>query len=102
MKVFISQKTNGRTPEEVSSERELVVDKIRKDYGESTIILNVFNKASPPNIKMNIPVWYLSESIKILSDADMIYFVNGSLSERGVLILKEIARIYGIMVVVEE
>lgn len=97
MKYFISQPMNGRTNEEIKAEREAIKNACFRD-DEDAVIINSFFENAPVDSK---PLWYLGESIKKLSEADIAYFANGWEKARGCKIEFECAKEYGITCICE-
>ena len=78
IKIFISQPMNGKTTEEIENERNYIIDKLRKN--ECVEIIDSFFKDKPYEAS---PLWYLGESIKLMSEADVVFFCNGWQTARG-------------------
>ena len=96
-KIFISQPMNGKTNEEIKNERNYIIDKLREN--ESVEIIDSFFKDAPHDTK---PLWYLGESIKLMSEADIVFFCNGWQTARGCQIEHDCALEYGIDTMYEE
>lgn len=88
-KVFISQPMRGRSEEEIKEEREYLIGQIKKEHGDVEII-DSFIKG---NDKKN-PLYAISESIKMMADADIICFAYGWENARGCMIEREVANMY--------
>lgn len=71
-KVFISQPMRGLTDEEIKLKRKEIINKIKRIINEEVEIIDSFIE-NTPNVK-TVPVYYLGESIKLLSEADIAYF----------------------------
>lgn len=99
-KLFISQPMRNKTDEEIKSERTVAIAKAKEKLGEDVEIIDSFIE-NEPNVKM-IPVWYLGESIKLLSEANAAYFAPGWQDTRGCLIEYSVATTYGIKVILSE
>ena len=81
MKVFISQPMKGLSNEQILSTREEAIKEIKERYREEEIeIIDSFFKDAPVDAK---PLWYLSDSLKLMSSADIVAFVDGYNSARG-------------------
>ena len=94
LKVFISQPMNGKSDTEIEKDRSRAIDDVTslaKDVGYDVEIIDSFIKSTPHEAN---PVWYLGESIKLMSNADVIYFVKGWENTRGCTIEKMIAETY--------
>ena len=96
-KIFISQPMNGKTTEEIENERNYIIDRLREN--ESVEIIDSFFKDKPYEAS---PLWYLGESIKLMSEADIVFFCNGWQTARGCQIEHDCALEYGIDTMYEE
>lgn len=94
MKVMISQPMNGKTEEQIRSERKAIIEKLNKMHIE--VIDTIFDINE--NIINNIPVFYLAKSIEAMADADAIYFMKDWQMARGCRIEREVAHDYGIKI----
>ena len=91
MKIFISSVMNGKTEDQIISERKEVIDLLKTVEGEEVEIIDSVLKAE------NKPsLWYLGESIKLMADADLVVFAPGWEKGRGCLIEHECAVKYNI------
>lgn len=94
MKLFISQPMNDKSDEEILNERNMVI--------------NLFRLLSPSNLEVELidsffkeaahdakPLWYVGESIKLLGEADVVYFCKDWHKYRGCIIEHECAVRYG-------
>lgn len=95
-KLFISQPMKGKTNEEILAEREKAVQRAREALHEDVEIIDSFFKDAPAEAK---PLWYLGESLKLLSTADVAYFASGWKNARGCKIEHICAEQYGINIV---
>lgn len=95
---FISQPMNGKTDEEIKANRRKCEAWLTKAFGSVTII-DSFITEDPPKDCKNIPVWYLGESIKQLSMADVLVLWGDWANARGCLIEREVAIKYGIPII---
>lgn len=96
-KIFISQPMNGKTTEEIENERNYIIERLREN--ESVEIIDSFFKDKPYEAS---PLWYLGESIKLMSEADVVFFCNGWQTARGCQIEHDCALEYGIDTMYEE
>ena len=96
-KIFISQPMNGKTTEEIENERNYIIDRLREN--ESVEIIDSFFKDKPYEAS---PLWYLGESIKLMSEADIVFFCNGWQTARGCQIEHDWGLEYGIDTMYEE
>lgn len=92
MKLFISQPMRGLTDEEILAVRENAKSFVERLFGEEVEVLESFFLGAPADAK---PLWYLGESIKLLSEADLVYFAKGWENNRGCRIEHMCAVEYG-------
>lgn len=93
MKLFISQPMKGKSDAEIKSERVYV----SKKFPDAEII-NSFFEGAPADIT---PLRYLGESIKLLGEADVVYFCEGWHDANGCTIEHECAVRYGKKIIYE-
>ena len=91
MKLFISQPMEDKTNEEIEAERAAVV-RLFNFPGLDLEVINSFFKDVPAQAA---PLWYLGESIKLLGEADVVYFCKGWQRYNGCTIEHECAVRYG-------
>ena len=96
MKAFISQPMNGKTNEEIKSERQKAVDSLKKKYGNDIEIIDSFFENAPHDAK---PLWFLGKALEMLSTADVVYFCKGWENARGCKIENLCALEYGLEVI---
>ena len=65
MKIFISQ------PMGIVSVRRQIIEKLTQKYGDDVVIINSCIKDAPVD---EPPLWYLGESLKRMSQADIVVF----------------------------
>lgn len=63
MKVFISQPMKDKTDEEIKTERNYLIDCVKKEYGDNVEVIDSYFEGAPHDAK---PLWFLGESIKNL------------------------------------
>lgn len=90
MKYFISQKMNGRSDEEILSERKTVMEAILKMNPDAEIIDSVLTLSGKP------PLWHLGRSLQLLAEADMCVFVDDATENRGCRMEWIACQLYGI------
>lgn len=95
-KLFISQPMKGKTNEEIKKEREGAIICAKELMGDEVEVIDSFFENAPAEAK---PLWYLGESLKLLSTADVAYFATGWKNARGCKIEHTCAVEYGIPVV---
>lgn len=92
-KLFISQPMNGKTNDEILSERSNAILSAKEAVGEEVEVIDSFFKDAPVEAK---PLWFLGKSLELLSTADIAYFAPGWANARGCKIEHECAIAYGI------
>lgn len=97
-KLFISHPMRGKTNEEILAERQRVVEAAEYMLEEKFEVIDSFFKDAPADAK---PLWYLGESLKLLSTADVAFFAKGWNEARGCRIEKMSAIEYGITAIEE-
>lgn len=95
-KLFISQPMKGRTDEEILAVRAEAVETVQRLLGEEVQVIDSFIKGAPAEAR---PLWYLGESLKLLSCADVAYFAKGWEGARGCRIEHDCAIAYGIVTI---
>ena len=96
-KLFVSQPMNGKSSDEILKERKYLIAKAEAHAGETLEVLDTFFEDAPADAK---PLWYLGESLKYLSEADMAIFAQDWIAARGCQIEHEAALRYGIATMV--
>lgn len=99
MKLFISQPMRGKTDAEIQAERAKAIDEClayATCTGEKIDIIDSIIDGAPDGAK---PLWYLGESLKLLSEADAAYFVLGWDENRGCKIEHMACSEYGIRII---
>lgn len=91
MKLFISQPMKGKSREEIKIERTSVINLFKESCDEVEVIDSFFENA-PAQAS---PLWYLGESIKLLGEADVVFFCKGWERYNGCTIEHECAVRYG-------
>lgn len=95
IKVFISQPMRNRTREEILIEREKLKIAIKDDILPNENI-EFINSVLDENDAKNKPLWCLGKSIQLLSEADVVFFIEGYEKARGCIIERICAQRYGI------
>ena len=95
MKVFISQKMGGKLSKEIEEARDRATKEIKAMYGEDIEIIDTFFKDSN-----GTPLELLGESIKLMSDADLVVFIYDWQEGRGCLVEHKVAELYGKKIIV--
>ena len=95
-KLFISQPMKGKTNEEILKEREAAISRAKELMRDEVEVIDSFFENAPTEAK---PLWYLGESLKLLSMADVAYFASGWKNARGCNIEHICAEQYGINIV---
>lgn len=95
-KLFISQPMRGKTDEEILAVRAQAKQTAERMMEEEVEVIDSFFKAAVvPSTVLSRPLWFLGESLKLLSGADVAYFAKGWEEARGCRIEHECAEEYG-------
>lgn len=92
-KLFISQPMKGKTNVEIKKEREEAIRCAKEMMSDEVEVIDSFFENAPAETK---PLWYLGESLKLLSTADVAFFATGWKNARGCKIEHTCAQQYGI------
>ena len=92
-KLFISQPMKGKTNVEIKKEREEAIRCAKEMMSDEVEVIDSFFENAPAEAK---PWWYLGESLKLLSTADVAFFATGWKNARGCKIEHTCAQQYGI------
>ena len=96
-KLFISQPMRDKTDEEIKSERNDIIGKVKERYPDTEIeVIDSFFENAPHDAK---PLWFLGKSLELLSTADIAYFADGWEEYRGCSIEHKCAIEYGINII---
>ncbi|MEG1411469.1 MAG: DUF4406 domain-containing protein [Bacilli bacterium] len=98
VKIFISQPMNGLTNEEILKERNMAIKEITADVnalGQDVEIIDSYFKDYSPQTG-SIPLKYLSRSLELLADADLLLCIGDWENARGCKIEHDCAKAYGI------
>ena len=99
MRLFISQPMRNKTDQEIRAERAKAIDECQAYAactGEKIDIIDSIIDDAPDGAK---PLWYIGESLKLLSEADTAYFVLGWDENRGCRIEHAACIEYGISII---
>lgn len=97
-RIFISQPMRDKTDEEINEVRAKAIEHAKEIFGEDCEIIDSFFINAPHEAA---PLWFLSQSLKLLSGADAAYFADGWKDYRGCRIENVCAHEYGINVIHE-
>ncbi len=99
---FISQPMAGKTDVEIAAERTMIKERIKREINPAATFINsvldknkVEKEIKDKNVKSE-SLYYLAESLKLLSTADMAVFATGWEEARGCRIEEAAANEYGI------
>jgi len=97
MKIFISIGMKSKSTEQARVEMQNVFSQIKKKLPEAELVDSIIDGADK-TIALegdSVGIWYLGESLKMLSTADIVFFVDGYKDFRGCSIEREVAEKYG-------
>ena len=97
MKIFISMPMKSKSTEQVKSEMNKVFEYIKSKLPEADLLDSVFDGADKDiAIKGDdTGLWYLGKSLMLLSQADIVFFVNDWADFRGCSSERKVASEYG-------
>ena len=98
-KLFISQPMRGKTDEEILAVRQKAIESAERNIGEEVEVIDSFFQNAPTEAN---PLWYLGESLKRMSTADVVYFAKEWEEYRGCRIENICAVEYGIELIIED
>lgn len=101
VKVFISQPMNGLTEEEILNQRNKAIGFIKNDLeciGQDCKVIDSYFEDYNPQTG-SVPLKYLSKSLELLADADLVLFIGEWSKARGCRIEHQCANEYGIKTV---
>ncbi len=91
MKLFISQPMNGKSDGEIQKIRDGAIAEVKGIFGEDIDLIDSVIKDAPRDAN---GLWYLGNSILLMSKADVVYFAKGWKKARGCVIENAIAIAY--------
>lgn len=97
MKIFISMPMKAKSIEQVRSEMNKVFSYIEEKIPEAVLIDSIIDGADK-SIALkgdDVALWYLAKSIELLSEADLVFFVNDWKDYRGCSTERKVAEEYG-------
>ena len=97
-KLFISQPMNGKTNDEILSERKKAIEMAKSILNDNVEVIDSFFKDAPHDVK---PLWFSGKSLELLSTADVVYFADGWKNYRGCKIEHTCAVEYGLQIIKE-
>lgn len=80
-KLFISCPMLGRTREAIEESMKVMHEEAEKRFGKKLEAIDTYIEEYAPEEVVNVPVWYVGESIKMLSQAD--YFIGVDITKYG-------------------
>jgi len=97
MKIFISMGMKSKSTEQVRQEMAKVFEEIKMNLPDAELIDSVIDGADSHIAAKgdSIGIWYLGESLKMLSEADIVFFAKGYQDFRGCKLEKYVADAYG-------
>ena len=95
-KLFISLPMGSKTNEEILAVREKAIASAERHLGEKVEVIDSFFRGAPAESK---PLWFLGQSLELMSAADVVYFAKGWEDARGCRIENTCAIEYGIDVI---
>lgn len=95
LKVFISQPYTGYSEEEIFSKREMVVEKyIKPNSIRDVYVIDQYHRPVPDHPYRDGRIYNLGQSISMMEDADVIFFVKDFQKSQGCIAEHTIAQLY--------
>jgi hypothetical protein len=94
-RIYISQSTYGRSEIELATERQVLIDKAKKRFGEIEL-LEVKLSHIPEEAQ---PLWFLSKSLEVMSQADVVYFGKDWEKSKRCRLENQCAMAYGLNII---
>lgn len=102
MKVFVSLPMAGKTDEWIISKLKEVREEVSTMYpGRDVLVIDSFFQGMDTSGISCPPLVYLGMSIRMMAEADLVYFVKGWKSARGCRIEHDCAVAYGLNIFCE-
>ena len=98
-KIMISLATENMSNKEIFAKRDAVKNKLKKDNW--LVIDTFFSDMHIKDKEINMPLRYLAESLKIMSNCDAVYFCKGYADSHNCYIEHSIAKSYGLKIIYE-
>lgn len=104
MKVFASQPMSGLTSDKIEEQLCDTKSWLRQYFGADVEVFNAYIKQeAPASLHFGqIGIWYLMESLKIMSKCEAVVMIGEWWKYRGCILEYKIAKEYGLPVIVEE
>lgn len=100
LKVFISMPMRDKTPQQIAEETTRVHKVLKENLASPFIVLSSY--LGPDLGVTKNPLWCLGVSLKVMSDADVVFFAKGYDKYRGCLIEEECASQYSVPLIIAE
>ncbi|MCD7810269.1 MAG: DUF4406 domain-containing protein [Ruminococcus sp.] len=100
-KIFISQPMAGKTSEEILKARTKAAYMASKKLNDNVAVIDSYFKEYN-SMDGYISLKYLSKSLELMAEADVVYFVKGWENSRGCKIEHQCAVSYGIDMITED
>lgn len=103
-KVSVFQPIRGKTEKDIVKEREVAVEQAKKKvkevlgYDDVEIIDSFIVQAALEHTDSHTLLWYLSQAIAKLSEADVAYFADGWEHDRECRVEHFVAKEFGIQI----
>ena len=93
---------NGKSTEQVKQEMSVIKNDIVNKLGKDVSFIDSIIDGADKSIAIKgdkIGVWYLGESLKMMSEADLVFFAEGFKEARGCMTEYKVAVSYGMYVI---
>lgn len=103
LKLFISQPMNGLSNDEILRKRKEYKNYVEKIMGEEVEVIDSFFTKDPDDEEIKEKaLWYLGESIALMSKADFVFFAKEWYRYKGCRIEHTCAELYDLKKIYEQ
>ena len=104
IRVFISQPFSGKTEEDVMYQRDVILEKLKRHLVDEFTVIDQYHPKPPfeEDCCKNERLWYLGNSIRLMSTADVIVFACDWKEALGCKAEMEIAQLYNMNIMMSE
>ena len=105
MKIFISQKMNGVSLEDINRSREIAKGYLEQKLGEEVEIIDSYVHDEEPEgmSESQTAIWYMSKSLEEMRKADVVFFLNNDhLHSPGCMLEHIIAKTYNLQIIYDD
>ena len=99
MKVYISMPMNGKTDEQIKNELDAISERLKLAFVSDIEVISSFINKEAPVKADRAGAWYLGESLKMIAQADLVYFAEEWFLSRGCTFERDVCLAYKIPII---